>query len=99
MSLKVDKVNMPLSTHLKRHADGELRLRVQCLTRVDGFRFVEQGAVRITGVKQNGIELGHARYGWFPWPTLDVGGELLITLHNDGEARIVTGILKLTEVG
>jgi len=27
MSLKVDKVNMPLSTHLKRHADGELRLR------------------------------------------------------------------------
>jgi hypothetical protein len=33
MSLKVKKVNMPISTHLGRHADGELRLRVQRLTR------------------------------------------------------------------
>jgi hypothetical protein len=116
MSLKVKKVNMPISTHLGRHADGELRLRVQRLTRVDGFRLVEPvtsppsgtSTVKITGVTlfrslaplraRRRVEFDQDRWGRFPWPTLKVGDELQIALHNDGEARPVTAILKLTEV-
>jgi hypothetical protein len=106
MSLKVKKVNMPISTHLGRHADGELRLRVQRLTRVDGFRLVEPvtsppsgtSTVKITGVTLKDVAFDQDRWGRFPWPTLKVGDELQIALHNDGEARPVTAILKLTEV-
>jgi hypothetical protein len=101
MIQNVNKVNMPISARIGRNADGKLRFLAQRLTRVEGLRIVQPGgvgSVRITEVKLNGVLIDGARWPRFPWPTLGVGGEIEIAIHNDGEAVVVTAILKLTEV-